>query len=104
MSKTIKIRASINEGHVVVKALLRHPMETGRRKDAESGELVPAHYIKSVKAEYDGKQVFNAYWGTGVSQNPYVSFKFKGGQAGDKIKLLWEDNKGETDMIEAVIK
>lgn len=89
---------------VVVKALIRHPMETGRRKDAESGELVPAHYIESVTAEYDGKQVFNAYWGTGVSQNPYVSFKFQGGRAGGKIKLSWRDNKGQTDTIETTIK
>lgn len=104
MAKTIKIRVKLTDDGVVVKALIRHPMETGRRKDAETGELVPAHYIESVTADHNGKQVFNAHWGTGVSQNPYLSFKFKGGQAGEKVMLSWRDNKGETDTIEAVIK
>ena len=104
MAGTIKIRATMVGDNVVVKALIRHPMETGRRQNAETGQLVPAHYIESVTADYGGKQVFNAHWGTGVSQNPYVSFKFKGGQAGGKVMFSWRDNKGETDTIEAVIK
>lgn len=104
MAGTIKIRAKLADDGVVVKALIRHPMETGRRQNAETGKLVPAHYIESVTANYNGKQVFNAHWGTGVSQNPYVSFKFKGGLAGEKITLSWRDNKGETDTIEVVIK
>ena len=104
MSDTIKIRASKAGDDVVVKALIRHPMETGLRRNPESGEAVPAHYIQSVSAEHKGKQVFNAYWGTGVSQNPYVSFKFKGGETGEKIKLIWQDNKGQSDVVEAAIR
>jgi len=38
-----------------------------------------------------------ADWSGGVSQNPYLSFKFKGAKVGDKLQVAWQDNKGEGD-------
>ena len=35
---TIKIRAKESKGAVTVKALMKHPMETGQRKDKKTGE------------------------------------------------------------------
>ena len=35
---TIKIRAKESNGSVTVKALVKHPMETGQRKDNKTGE------------------------------------------------------------------
>lgn len=46
----------------------------------------------------------NAYWGGAISKNPYLSFKFKGAAAGDKIKITWVDNMGKGDSAEAAIK
>jgi sulfur-oxidizing protein SoxZ len=57
-----------------------------------------------VTAEYNGSVVFTAQMGPAVSKNPYLSFKFKGGSAGEKIKLTWVDNMGEGDSLEAAIK
>jgi sulfur-oxidizing protein SoxZ len=57
-----------------------------------------------VNAEHNGKNVLRAYWSGGVSKNPYLSFKFKGGKAGDTIKLSWVDNQGGSDSVEAPIK
>ncbi|MGB3918597.1 MAG: thiosulfate oxidation carrier complex protein SoxZ, partial [Thiothrix litoralis] len=37
--------------------------------------------------------------GGSVSKNPYLAFSYAG-KAGDKIKLAWTDNKGETDSAE----
>jgi sulfur-oxidizing protein SoxZ len=45
-----------------------------------------------------------ANWSGGISKNPYLSFKIKGAAAGDKIKISWVDNKGESDSKEAAIK
>ena len=104
MAGGIKIRAKEKDGVTQVKTLMKHPMETGTRKDSKTGELVPAHYIQEVKAEYDGRVVMTANWGPAVSKNPYWSFKFKGGKKGDKIRITWTDNTGETASEEAEIK
>jgi len=34
----------------------------------------------------------------------YIAFKFKGGKAGDMVKLAWVDNTGESDADEVAIK
>ena len=99
----IKIRAKEKDGVVEVKSLMSHPMETGTRKDGD-GELIPAHYIQEVTATCNGKTVMSASWGPAVSQNPYLSFKFKGAAKGDTLTLAWTDNKGESATEEAEIK
>ena len=104
MGKPIKIRAKVKGDISEVKALMPHDMESGLRRDAETNELIPAHYITKVVAEYNGEIVMTAYWGPAVSRNPYVSFSFTGGVAGDTIKIHWEDNQGDSSTTEAVLK
>ena len=104
MAKSIKIRAKERKGTVTVKALMNHTMETGLRKDKKTGKLIPAHFIQEVVAEHNGNTVMTAHWGTAISKNPYLSFKFAGGNKGDKIKISWVDNKGQSDSQEATIK
>lgn len=104
MPRAIKISAKHKGDVTTVKALISHPMETGNRKDKNTGQKVPAHFINQVKCEHKGKTVMNGYWSAGVSKNPYLSFRFKGGKPGDKIVLSWVDNKGGSDSKEAVIK
>lgn len=99
----IKIRATLQGDVCEVKALMNHPMETGLRKDAKTGEVVPAHFIKEVVCEHNGKLVLTALWGGGISKNPYLSFKVKGVKAGDSIKLSWTDNKDAKDTNEAKV-
>lgn len=102
MADPMKIRASLQGEIVEVKVLMSHEMETGQRKDA-SGAVIPAHYIQSVTAEWNGKTVMTADWGPAVSKNPYMAFRFKGGATGDKIRITWRDNKGETRTDEGTI-
>jgi sulfur-oxidizing protein SoxZ len=99
---SIKVRAKAAGDVVTVKALMKHPMETGQRKD-KSGEKIPAHYIQEVVCEHNGNVVMTALWGPSVSKNPYLSFKFTGGAKGDPLKLSWADNQGKSDSIEAKI-
>jgi sulfur-oxidizing protein SoxZ len=102
MADLMKIRA-IRKGEVAeVKVLMIHPMETGRRKD-DSGATVPAHFIQLVTATLDGKAVLEAQWGTGISKNPYLTFRLKGARVGGKVAVSWVDNKGETGSIETLI-
>jgi sulfur-oxidizing protein SoxZ len=104
MAKKIRMKASVKDGVVQVKAIITHPMETGLRKDKKTGEPIPAHFIQEVVVEHNGTNVLTAYWGGSVSKNPYLKFFFKGGAKGDKIKLSWKDNQGETASKETKIK
>lgn len=103
MGDSIKIRANEKGGVCTVKALIKHKMETGLRKDKKTGQTIPAHFIQEVVCEHNGKPVLNATWGTAISENPYLSFEFAGAKKGDTVKLSWKDNKGESDSAEEKI-
>ncbi len=104
MAKSIKVRAKLKGDETTVKALISHAMETGQRKDKKTGKKIPAHFIQEVTCTHNGNNVLTADWGTAISKNPYLSFKFSGAKAGDMIKMSWVDNKGESDSVEAKIK
>jgi sulfur-oxidizing protein SoxZ len=98
----MKIRASNKDGVTEVKVLISHEMETGQRKDA-SGAIVPAWFITELSAKHNDRAVLGAEFGTAISKNPYLAFRFKGGAKGDKVAVTWKDNKGETRTDEAAI-
>lgn len=100
---SIKLRTKAKDGVVEVKALIKHPMETGLRKDKKTGEKIPAHFIKEVVVTANGTEVMSADWNISVSKNPYLSFSYKGA-SGDKVKLTWTDNQDKTDSKEATVK
>lgn len=102
MADPMRIRAALAGDTTTVRVLMSHPMEPGTRKDA-SGNLIPAHYIKDVEATSKGKSVLKAMFSGAVSQNPFLSFKFKGGAKGDKVVVKWTDSKGESRTDEAAI-
>ncbi len=104
MAKSIKVRAKVKDGTTVVKALISHAMETGMRKNKKTGKKFPAHFIQEVTCSHNGNTVLSADWGTAISKNPYLSFKFSGAKAGDTLKMSWVDNKGASDSVEAKIK
>lgn len=102
MGNPMKIRASVKDGVTEVKVLMQHEMETGLRKDAD-GKLVPAWHITQIKAQHQGKTVLEGQFGTAVSKNPYLVFRFKGGAKGEKVSVNWLDNKGDSRLDEAEI-
>jgi sulfur-oxidizing protein SoxZ len=102
MANPMKIRAANKDGVTEVKVLVSHEMETGQRKDS-AGAIVPAWFITELTAKHKDKVVLTSEFGPSVSKNPYLAFKFKGGEKGDKITVSWKDNKGETRTDEAAI-
>lgn len=100
---SMKIRATMQGDVADVKLLINHPMETGQRKDPKTGQPVPAHFITNVTATLNGKPVLDAQWSQAVSRNPFLGFRVKGAKAGDKVKVSWVDNKGESDSIETTV-
>jgi len=102
MADPMKIRANVVGDSTEVKVLMSHEMETGQRKDAQ-GKTIPAWFIQNVKVTHNEKVVLNAQWGPAVAKNPFLSFKFKGGAKGDKVKITWTDNRNDTRTDEATI-
>jgi sulfur-oxidizing protein SoxZ len=96
----IKLPSPIKVGDVIeVKTLISHVMETGYRKGAD-GNLVPRSIIHTFTATFGGKQVVKVDLSSGVSANPYISFKFKVPAAGD-LELTWIDDAGKS-VVEKV--
>lgn len=102
MASTIRVRATSKDDVTEVQALIQHPMDSGFVKDSK-GEIIPPHFIRKLTFELDGKTVFAADWGGGISKDPYIKFSFKGGKKGDELKVSWSDNKGASDSTTAKI-
>lgn len=102
MATKIKARKKGNVYEILV--LAQHPMETGTRKDKKTKKVIPAHYIQTLDFAINGKNVANVGMGTGVPKNPLVGIRVAGAKSGDKIKVSWKDNKGETGGAESTIK
>jgi len=104
MNKTMKIRAAAKGDGADIKILMSHPMETGQRKDPQTGDVVPAHFIKTVEASVGGNVVLRSQWGAGIAKNPYLAFRVKGAKSGDSLTVTWVDNIGETGHAEAQVR
>ena len=70
MARKIKIRAKEKGGTTTVKFLLKHPMETGLRKDKKTGKKIPAHFISDVDVSLNGTNVMTAYLGPACLEGP----------------------------------
>ena len=102
MATKIKARSKGDATEILV--LAQHPMETGQRTDKKTKKKIPAHFIQTMNFSINGKSVADVSMGSGVSKNPLVGIRVKGTKAGDKIKVSWKDNKGETGGAESAIK
>ena len=103
MASAIKIRAKEKNGIVTAKALMKHSMETGLRKNSKTGKKIPAHFIQEVVAKSGDKVVMEAYWSVAISKNPYLSFKYPGSK-GEDLTISWIDNTGKSDSKSAKVK
>ncbi len=103
MAAIIKIRGKLKDGTAKMKALMPHPMETGTRRDPD-GNIIPAHYIETVRCLKNDMEIMSAQWGPSVSKNPYFAFRVKNAVVGDRITITWQDNKGEASAGELILK
>lgn len=96
------IRVQASGGGAMVRALMKHPMENGRRKD-EAGRVIPAWHIQQVVASLNDQAVLHAYWGPSISRNPFLQFSLKEARLGDRVALTWTDNQGLSRSDEVVV-
>lgn len=82
---------------VEVKALMRHPMETGYRLD-NMGRPIERHIVERFRVRYDGREVFRIDLTQGVAANPFFAFFIRATRSGD-VTFIWEDDRGEVTTV-----
>lgn len=94
-SARIVVPKSARRGEVIeIKTLIKHPMETGYRRD-NVGQPIPRHIIEKFVATYNGEEVFSADLTQGVAANPYLAFSTVARESGE-IVFAWTDDLGST--------
>ncbi len=103
MASKIKVKARLSGDVADIQSLMMHPMETGTRKEPETGKLVPIHHITQLTFVHNGDVALVANLSTAVSKNPYFRFKLRGASSGDTLAVNWVDNRGDTDSLEITL-
>jgi len=103
-TNTVKVRAREKQGITKVKILISHPMETGLRKDKETGKPIPAHFIQEIMCKHNGAEKATLEMGISVSSNPFITFEIEDGGKGDTLDVNWRDNLGETGSGSTMIR
>ena len=93
-----RVRTRVHKGEAVVRAIIRHPMETGFR--VIDGKRIPAHFITDVWVYHNEKEVLHCEWSRAVAKNPFLSFTILQAEKGDLLRFQWQDNLGETAVYE----
>jgi sulfur-oxidizing protein SoxZ len=104
MGDSIRVRTSHRDGLTTVRAIIRHPMDTGFAKDAETGLPIPMHFIREVTCSHREEVVLRCEWSRAVSRNPYLSFEFTGARPGEAITISWRDNREQSDTSTVLIQ
>lgn len=90
----VKVPSSASAGEeITIKTLINHTMESGRRKDKKTGELIPRKIINSFVVTFNGAEVINMTMHPAMSANPYVQFQMKVPESGD-VHFAWTDDDG----------
>ena len=94
----VKVPKEVSIDEIVeIKTLIRHPMHSGRMKDAD-GQIIPRQIINSFNAKFNGKQVFQMDLEPSISTNPYIVFQYKAKESGT-FDFEWIDDNGEKYSI-----
>ncbi|MBN2865740.1 MAG: thiosulfate oxidation carrier complex protein SoxZ [Thiotrichales bacterium] len=103
MSIKIRMRGKSKGGVAEVKALIKHPMESGVRMNKKTGKPFPALFIDTVKVSVNGAEAIDSQWSGAVSANPYMAIKVKA-NAGDKVSIMITDNNGASGESDIILK
>jgi len=90
----VKVPKKAAKGDVVtIKTLISHKMESGRRKDKKTGELIPRKIINNFTAKFNGADVFSVDLEPAISANPFVQFSVRAEESGE-FEFTWTDDDG----------
>ncbi len=106
MSKTsrtsITMPATAKKGAIIeIRALAQHDMELGFQY-TESGKLIPRDIIRQFICTYNGVEVFNADFYSGIGANPLVIFTTVATETGTLV-FKWVGDNGYEAVNQANI-
>ena len=103
MSNTIRIKAprQAARGEVMeLKALIRHPMETGYRRDAY-GKQIPENILDRFECRYNGERVFAAELFRAVAADPFLTFHAVATESGSlEFRWVGQDQRVFSETVE----
>ena len=101
---SIRVPSSIRPGDVIrVRTLVIHPMEIVERD--KQGKIISKnyHFIHTMTAAFNGKEVLRTEMTQGVSQNPSFTFPLKVDRSGT-LTVTFADTTGKSYEGKAEIK
>jgi sulfur-oxidizing protein SoxY len=102
-SYVTKMRVRPRNERMEALVLIKHPMETGVRKDEKSGRVIAAHFIQTMTFSRNGKIIAEADLGGGVAKDPLIGIALSDARPGDRIGFRWLDNHGESGGADDVV-
>ena len=101
--RRLKVPKSAIKGEIItIKTMAEHVMEPGVRRDPETGVIYPKKIIDTVICRFNGEQIYRSQWYSGVSANPFMSFKMKAITSG-LVEIEWIDDYGQSSYKKAVL-
>lgn len=89
----VKLPKSASVGETItIKTLVKHPMESGQRKD-KSGAPIPRKIINQFVAKFNDELVMEMKLEPAVSANPYIEFEAVVQESGT-FHFAWTDDDG----------
>lgn len=101
---SIRLPSTIKSGDVIrVRALVIHPMEIVQRD--KQMKIIPKnyHFIHTMTATFNGKEVMRAELTQGVSQNPGFTFPLRVDRPG-KLVVTFSDTHGKDHAGQAEVR
>jgi sulfur-oxidizing protein SoxZ len=100
----VKVPKTASAGDIItIKTLISHKMESGRRKDKKTGDLIPRKIVNSFSCTFNGTPVFSCDMEPAVSANPYFEFSAKVNESGT-FNFSWVDDDGSVYTHEKSIE
>ncbi len=91
----VKVPKKAKKGEIIkIKTLIKHKMETGRRKNKKTGKPIPRKIINKFTATFDGVPVFTMILEPSVSANPFIQFNMRAEKSGEFL-FEWTDDDGK---------
>jgi sulfur-oxidizing protein SoxZ len=77
---------------IEIKALVRHPMETGYRVD-NMGQPVPRNILTQLIVTFNGAEIFRMQMRQGIAANPFLSIMLRATESGELV-FTWTGDEG----------
>lgn len=99
----VRVPARARRGEAIqIRALLKHPMESGFRYDTV-GKVIPRHIVVDFTCTYNGEEVMRVKLFPAVSANPYFAFFATAVDSGE-LRFTWRDDRGNQWSNRAAIE